>query len=392
MITALFDLSVLATSTRTRGIGRYIADLAHALGSAAHEDVRVRGIERLHLSGRADVADDLDAAVWRLTASGAPRIAHAAWSYRVRVAAARATRALAPDVLHLGHPAATPLGNPGCPRVTTCHDLIPLLYPAHYLDWRDGFFVGRWWLDHRRFHSADHVIAVSESTAHDLVAVIGVPARRITVVHSGVDATRWSPLADADDAGARARFGLDGARYLLFVGAADWRKNAEGMLRALAIARRSEPDLVLAWAARLDPDELDAVRSAAREAGVGDALRLLGYVPDAELAALYRGALAQLFVSRAEGFGYPLLEAMASGCPVIASDRATMAEIAGDAAWLVDPERPEAIADAIVGLTRSGSERQRLRDAGIARAARFTLARMAAGTLDVYRDVARRGR
>src|SRR5690606_20073634 len=94
----------------------------------------------------------------------------------------------------------------------------------------------------------------------------------------------------------------------------------------------------VAWAGALDRQERQRISGAAEEAGVADAVQLLGYVPDAELAALYRGATAQVFVSRAEGFGYPVVEAMACGCPVITSNRSSMIEIAEDAALTVDPE------------------------------------------------------
>jgi glycosyltransferase involved in cell wall biosynthesis len=166
------------------------------------------------------------------------------------------------------------------------------------------------------------------------------------------------------------------------------------MLRALAIARRRAPDLgiVLAWAARLDGETRRQLKREARELGVGDALLLLGYVPDSALGALYRGAVAQLFVSRAEGFGYPVVEAMAAGCPVVTSNRSSMAEIAGDATLLVDPEDPRAIADALIELAGSESERRRLSARGTARARRFSLERMAEETIEVYRDVIARTR
>jgi glycosyltransferase involved in cell wall biosynthesis len=394
--TALLDLSVLATHARSTGIGRYIADLGVGLGHASRtsDDVRVVGIERLTWQGRADVTDDIAEAVERLTYDGRRRVPHVAWAYRVRLALAAATRKIAPDLLHSGHPNATPLGELGCPRIVTCHDLIPLRYPEHYLSLRDGWVGGRARLDHRRYHGADHVIAVSETTANDLVTLLEVPAKKISVVYNGVDLGRWSPEPAEGDAEVRTRHGLAERSFLLYVGAADWRKNHEGMLRALAIVRRRAPDrdLVLAWAARLDLADQLAVRRRALELGVSSALMLLGFVPDSELAALYRGAVAQLFVSRAEGFGYPVVEAMACGCPVITSDRSSTAEIAADAAVLVDPESPEAIARAILEVAADQQERASLSARGAARASRFSLERMAAGTLDVYRDVIRGGR
>src|SRR5690606_9563092 len=108
--------------------------------------------------------------------------------------------------------------------------------------------------------------------------------------------------------------------YLLYAGDADWRKNSTGMFAALALARREIPNLTLVWAGKLSPQREARVRREAAEAGVAGAVRLLGWVPDDDLLALYRGAHAMLFVSRAEGFGLPVVEAMASGCPVVTSD------------------------------------------------------------------------
>ncbi len=395
MPTALLDLSVLTTDTRTRGIGRYISDLGRGLSSLARgsDDLRVLGLERLYWSGKADVTEDISGAIERLT-RGARRDPHKMWAYRTRVALSRAVRALQPDLLHSGHPNATPLGALPCPRVVTCHDLIPLRFADIYLGLGEGFRPGRDWLDHRRFHSADHVIAVSQTTADDLVELLDVPPERITVVHNGVDLSRWSSEPGEHDAAVRTQYGLDDRNYVLYVGGSSWRKNPEGMLAGVARARQKAPglDIVLAWAASLDKSERREVDRAVRAVGAKDALLLLGYVPDAELAALYRGAAAQLFVSRAEGFGYPVIEAMAAGCPVITSNLSSTAEIAADAALLVDPEDPEAIAEAVVELASSEKRRRDLSRRGTVRASGFSLERMAEGTLDVYRRVLGRRR
>jgi glycosyltransferase involved in cell wall biosynthesis len=386
--TVLLDMSVLCTEARVRGIGRYVADLALGLARTTDgSDVSVLGLERLPWMGAALASHDLVGVLERLAA--APQQDHLAWAYRLRAGLARAARQLAVQLVHTGHPNATPLGRFACPRITTCHDLIPLRFPDRYLDWRDGYQAGRERLDYRRYHSADHVIAVSESTASELVTLLGVSARKISVVHNGVDLSRWSHLAQASDAAVRKRHGLTDVPYLLYVGAADWRKNYAGMLAALARLKQAGKlgDLVLAWAARLDAGSVERVTAHARSLGVEHALRLLGFVSDAELAALYRGAVAQLFVSLSEGFGYPVVEAMAAGCPVITSDRSSTAEIAGDAAWLVNPEDPAAIADAIAELARDDAGRLRLSARGTARVRRFSLEQMAERTLAVYRDV-----
>jgi glycosyltransferase involved in cell wall biosynthesis len=232
---------------------------------------------------------------------------------------------------------------------------------------------------------------VSEATAHDLVSLLDLPPRRITVVLSGADLSRWSPEPHPGDGQARSKHGLGHLPYLVYVGGADWRKNVEGMLGALAMARRQAGarEIVLAWAGRLSPQERSRVLATARVLGVEPALRLLDFVSDAELAALYRGAIATVLVSRAEGFGYPVLEAMAAGCPVVASNCSSIAEVTADAALGVDPESVPAIAEAIAALGRSEAEHRRWRERGLVRAQHFSLERMGRETLAVYRQLAR---
>lgn len=390
MFTALLDLSVLATHTNTRGIGRYVFDLARGLARRAREgdDVRLLGIEQLDWRKDPVVTDDIEGAAQRLV-SAPERLAHAAWAYRVRFRLAQATRTIDADVLHSGHPNATPLGKLGCPRIGTCHDLIPLLYPKHHTDWRDGFGEGRRRLDVRRFRGMDRVIAISNSTASDLMRLLGVPADRITVVYNGVDTERFRPEPDAADDTVLAEYGLE-QPFVLCVGAANWRKNSENMIAAFARARQRAQDLRLIWAGRLGEQDAARVDDAARRAGVEKEVCRLGYVDDASLAALYRRAVAQLFVSRAEGFGYPVVEAMAAGCPVVTTNRSSLSEIAEGAAWTVPPEDVEAIGAAVAELATNDQRRAELREQGIERVRRFTLARMAAETLEVYRDVAQR--
>ncbi|HHD56485.1 MAG TPA: glycosyltransferase family 1 protein, partial [Desulfobulbaceae bacterium] len=195
-----------------------------------------------------------------------------------------------------------------CKRVVTCHDLIPLKYPSRYAHLKDGYGWGRHLLDHRRYHSADHIIAVSHATAEDLVQLLGVASSKITVVHNGVDRGKWSAAPQATDYGVVRRHGLSQFPYALFVGDADWRKNVGGMLAALAKVRRMPGgrELRLVWAGKLSEERHQQIDAVAAAVGVRDAVVLLGYVSDADLAALYRHAVCQLFVSRAEGFGYPV--------------------------------------------------------------------------------------
>ena len=387
MTRVLLDLSVLSTHTRRTGIGRYVADLALGLARSPRP-FELLGLVRLGMDGSARVTDDVERAVRELSSERVPLRGHWSWTYRVRLALGRATRQLGVDLVHSGHPNATPLGSIGCPRIVTCHDLIPLRYPKQYLGASDGFAPGRRWLDTRRYHRASHVIAVSRATAQELVQLLGMDAAKISVVHNGVDLDRWHADDDHEAESARARLGAI-EPYVLYTGGADYRKNVSGMLAALALARGSASarELSLVWAGSLNERVVRRVRAEAEARGVGSAVRLVGYVSDGELRALYRGARSLLFVSRAEGFGYPLVEAMAAGCPVITSDRSSLAELAGDAALLVDPDDPARIAAALRAVSENAAERQRLREAGLARARAFSLPRMADATADVYRRV-----
>jgi glycosyltransferase involved in cell wall biosynthesis len=388
--TVLFDLTILATETKVRGIGRYLSELARALGkaTAGSKAMRVRFLVRAGWAGAGSVSDDAETAIERLVEQPWRDPRHA-WAYRQRLGMARAVRAQKADLVHVGYGNARPLGRLDCPRVVTCHDLIPLLFPDRYADWQEGWAKGRRWLDEQRYGGADHVIAISQATKDDLIRLLGVPASKISVVPNGIDLAKWKPRPSVLDSGVRARFRVEARPYLIYAGDADWRKNAEGMLAGLAgaRARAREEDLCLVWAGLLRDDRRRAVLECARTHGVEDALVLAGYVSDDELHALYRGALATLLVSHAEGFGYPVIEAMALGCPVITSNCSSLPEVAGDAALLVDPRDHGAIAAAITTLAQSPAERQRLIARGKVRAAEFTVERQAERTLDVYRAV-----
>ncbi len=392
----LLDLSILATESRFRGIGRYAAMLARGLADQLADGgtERLLGVERLCWFGPGEVDTDIDGLLGRLSAEQAPVMAHAEWAYRVRFGMAATSRAVRAAVVHSPHPEATPLGPLGCPRVVTCHDLISLRFPQLYAQsWKEGYTWGRRRLDHRRYHRADHIMAISEATASDLVSLLSVPADKITVVYPGLELSKWSPEPAPGDADVVRGFGLREHGYVLYVGAGDWRKNAAGMLRGLAIAKRSAParELALVWVGMLDEAETAQVRQLAADLGLSDSLRLLGYVPDEQLGPLYRRAVAKLFVSRYEGFGYPVAEAMAVGCPVITANRSSTVEIAADAAVVVDPERHEAIAEAIVELARSARERQRWRARGLKRVQLFSTTRMATQALSLFRKVGRYG-
>jgi glycosyltransferase involved in cell wall biosynthesis len=387
--TVLFDLGILATSTRERGIGRYVSELARGLVAIQDEwgDLEVVFLERLGSSGQVVVSRELEPAIARLTQG--PASVRYRWSYPLRLFAGRAARRSGASLLHLPAPGATPLFLGPVPSVVTCHDLIPYKYPAQYAGLEDGYRWGRRALDRRRYRAAERVIAISRATARDLEQQLDLGPSRVCVVLSGIEASRWqAPRQPEEEARQLEQLSLSGRRFITYVGDADWRKNAEGMLRALALARQRVPELELVWVGTPSSQTHDRKRRAeAERAGVSGAVRFLGRVSDAALGAIYRASLATLLVSRAEGFGYPVLEAMAAGCPVIASNISSLPEVAGDAALLVDPEAPNAIADAITLLARDPARRLELLHEGSKRAKSLDLLRQARGTLAVYRSM-----
>jgi glycosyltransferase involved in cell wall biosynthesis len=390
MTRVLFDLSVLRSDSRLRGIGRYAGDLGRGLGELASDGLDIIALTNVSLTGRIELDRDLAAAQARLVTPGAPMWSYREWATRMRVTLPFAARAAKADVTHSGHPAATPLLPVRGKRIVTCHDLIPLRMPAQYVTWRQGGRWGQMIADRRRYESADHVIAVSQATADDLVRILGLSARKITVVLNGVDIGRWLPTPEPSDVEVATRYGLEGRPFVLYVGAGDYRKNVEGMLETVRIARERPGggELLFVWAGAISrrlQKRLDAW-SAAR--ALESAVKILGHVPDEDLAALYRQARALLFLSRCEGFGYPIVEAMASGCPVVTCPDTSTGEIAGRAALLSHPDDHGAAAHALMTVVLDDQERARRREAGIARAAELSLDRMARSTAEVYRAVA----
>jgi glycosyltransferase involved in cell wall biosynthesis len=381
----LVDLGILATQTRARGIGRYVAELARGLSAQSGQasDIELHFLEGFAAGGKAIVSRDAEAAIQRLSA--APIVSRARWAYPIRLFAGRAAHDVGAGLLHLPAPGVTPLARGGALRVVTCHDLIPYRHPDRYATLGEGFSWGRRALDRRRYRSADHVIAISRASGDDVAELLRVPREKISVVLSGIDAARWDAAPAPADTEHLRELGLSGKRFLMYVGDGDWRKNSEGMLQALALARRSDPELALAWVGKLDAGNTRRIRREAETSGVTQGLELLGYVSDPALQAMYRAALGTLFVSRLEGFGYPVLEAMATGCPVITSNVSSMPEVAGDAALLVDPESPARIAEAILLLASEPERREALRRRGLERALTFSLAEQARSTLAVYR-------
>jgi glycosyltransferase involved in cell wall biosynthesis len=269
-----------------------------------------------------------------------------------------------------------------CPSVVTIHDLAFLRWPDQVPARRYRYLSSAVRAAATR---AARIITVSECTKADVIELLGVDPERIAVTHLGVDA-RFRPPAPAALEAFRARHGI--ARpFVLAVGNLEPRKNLAALLRAFArLAPEIPHDLVLVGAEGWLTGEIHATLAALR---LGDRIRMTGFVADEDLPFWYGGADLFAFPSRYEGFGLPVIEAMACGAPVVTSNVSSLPEVAGDAAVLVDPNDDGAIAAGMRRVLTDATLADTLRERGPQRAAIFTWEATALKTVAVYREVAR---
>jgi glycosyltransferase involved in cell wall biosynthesis len=267
--------------------------------------------------------------------------------------------------------------------VLTVHDIIENIPSLH----SPGPMKSRLrqaYADFISIRAADAILTVSEHSMGDICRHWKLPADRVVVTYEACDHRFHERVAATSINDVRRRFGLP-SRYLLYLGGFDRKKNVNGLVRGYALTSSADvPDLVLAGEKKW---EFAATESLALTLNCGERVVFPGAIPDHDLPALYQGALAFVYPSLYEGFGLQLVEAMASGVPVVASDRTALPEILGGAGLLFDPERPEEIADRLRQVSLDTALRERLRRAGAARAAEFSWSRTAAATLAVYRRV-----
>jgi glycosyltransferase involved in cell wall biosynthesis len=265
----------------------------------------------------------------------------------------------------------------GPPRITTVHDLHYAVAPDAHFGLRG---LGMRVLVPAAVRASRRIIADSQSTKDDVAHHIGTPAERIDVVHLAT--TLPDPAIATDEATLRERLGFGDRPVLLSMAAKRPHKNVEGLIDALAgIPPERRPLLVVpGYATEHEPALL--LHAAARN--VADDVRFPGWLPTADVEGLWRMCVAHVFASFYEGFGLPVLEAMARGVPGACSDRASLPEVAGDAALTFDPSDPTAIRGAIERLLGDAALREDLRSRGLERAKGFSWERTAEGTAAAY--------
>jgi glycosyltransferase involved in cell wall biosynthesis len=266
--------------------------------------------------------------------------------------------------------------------IITVHDLAFLRYPRFLTDESRRYYHRQ---IQRAVKQADAISADSQATRDDLVHLLSVPSEKATVIHLGLDSD-FRPLPPEAVAPVLARLGLLPG-YVLFVGTFEPRKNVPGLLAAYARLRRmlpAAPPLVLVGNRGWLFDEADAVT---RDLALERHVRLLEGLPAADLPAVYNGAGVFALVSYYEGFGFPVLEAMGCGVPCVIADRASLPEIAGEAALRAEPDDADAIAAALYRSLTDATLRHGLRERGLERAKQFTWEKTARETLALYERV-----
>ena len=367
-------IDVSAAVHRRAGLGRYAESLARALVST-HSDRyalfynQERGIEPLvgleHLPART-VA--LGYKPWRMLV----------WLGQLgRVGFDKLVPGA--EIFHATEHLLLPLQT--IPTVLTVHDLIFRHLPAHHKP------LNRWYLNLTMplyCRRAAHIVAISKWTARDLISTYGVPQEKVTVVPEAAD-PRFHPLPLDTVAAVRARYGLP-VRYLLFVGTIEPRKNLSRLLAAFeaVYADGLTDGLVIVGRRGWLYDDFFA---ALEQSPARDRVILPGYVPDEDLPAVYAGAQALVFPSLYEGFGLPVLEAMACGTPVLASFASSVPEVGGQAAFYFDPTSEEEITSSVHRLLRDNALKEEMQVEGLAQAARFSWEKAAAETEAVYSAV-----
>jgi glycosyltransferase involved in cell wall biosynthesis len=305
-----------------------------------------------------------------------------AYSFREQISVPLDLRRERADLFHAPHYVLPPLTP--CRSVVTIHDCIHLRFPQ-YLPSRLGYAYARsslWVAAHR----AARVLTVSEASKRDILQYFQVPESKVTVIPNAID-ERFSEEPPADEVmRVRERYQLNDP-FILYAGNIKPHKNLERLIEAFHIIRQGELEHVKLLIIGDEISKYAALRRTVHRYKLHKHVRFFGFVPDATLAILYRLARVFVFPSLYEGFGLPPLEAMASGTPVITSNVSSLPEVVGDAAMLIDPYEPDAIAGAMRRVMLDDRLRDDMRERGLARAREFSWARSIRRVREIYDEV-----
>jgi len=359
------------------GSGQYLRGLIRGLRAAA-PDVRLTLIapEGWQIEPPDGVA------VERVTLKGSGNLAKFRFEQDSFPKAAAKVGADIAHVPYWGSPLASPI-----PVVVTIHDLIPLLLPQYRGGALARLYTG---LVAASARGAAAVTTDSEFSRQDIIKHLGIPAEGVTAIHLAAGEEYAPRPAVMLDEPVRKKYNLP-PEYVLYLGGFDVRKNIENLIKAFTYVKTGTGDTYpLVLAGRLpekkSPRFAD-VRGLIAAMDVGDVVQLIGEVDEADKPALYRMAGCFVFPSRYEGFGLPVLEAMACGVPVVTSDRSSLPEIVGDAAFTIAPDDARHLGGSILATLIQENVGQDMKEKGLARARTFSWERTAHETLGVYQKV-----
>ena len=356
------------------GAGVYTYQLVRALAETA-------GSHQLTVFARPGLFDELAAQQPRLQVvhiDQSSRVARLAWE-QTRLPSLLRRHEI--DLLHSPHHH-TPLATRR-PRVVTFNDVTFLILPERYPPVRRLYMAT---VTRAAARVADAIITPSQTVRRDVIDRLGVPDERVVTIPDAAG-PQYVPIEDESVLDRlRQQYQLPG-RYILSIGSLEPGKNRGRLIQAYAGLEGAGVDCPLVVAGR-PAWRYEGDNEQVRRLGLQDQVRFLGYVPDGDLPALYSAATLLAFPSLYEGFGLPVLEAMSCGTPVVTANVAGTAEIAGDAALLVDPRNVGALAEAMGRLLSDDALRTDLRARGLERAKQFSWQRTARETLSVYESVA----
>jgi glycosyltransferase involved in cell wall biosynthesis len=374
----LLDLTPLETSSSLRGIGRYVRGLASGLAAVSRETPLVfEGVAATPELTDLFLVDDPLAYCRRAVTLPRSRSTERRRSLiRRKMASLARGRA---GILHLADPNAVPPSG-SVPFTLTSHDLIPLVLRQLYLPPIPGWAAAHTAIERSRHRRAQRILAVSHATKRDVCLLLQIDSKRVDVVWHGVDHEHFHPRqAPVERQLLDSIVGGPGP-YVIYLGAGDARKDLDTLVAAFARSRtRREARLVLAGT--VGAKRTRALTRQVRKLGVEDAVRFPGYVPEELVPALYRQAAVHAFLSRYEGFGLPVIEALACGAPTITSSGSSLDEVAGDGALVVPCAEVEALTSALDTAFFDSERRQALRERGLARAQTFTWRKCAEETI-----------
>ena len=356
------------------GIGTYVRNLVRELARQDHDDVYVLVCRQADVDFVRSLGPRFEPFV---DTSGN-------YSVREQLSVPLALMRAKASLFHAPHYVVSPLTV--CPFVVTIHDCIHLRFPQ-YLPNRRALVYAKTMMGLAARRSR-RILTVSQASKQDILQFLGVPASKVEVVYNALDERLASPPTEADVASVRERFMLQ-SPFILYTGNIKPHKNIGRLIEAYALLRRKGIQDVQLLIIGEEISKYPNLRRLVHRHQLHSHVRFFGFVPDATLAALYRLAGVFVFPSLYEGFGLPPLEAMAAGAPVITSNISSLPEVVGDAAILIDPMDPNAIADAMARVLNDPALRSDLVRRGEARVKAFSWQRSVARIREIYNDVLR---